>query len=519
MFRSRFYLPRRAEEAARSHTERLEPFFYAGDDYDVYDHAIIEPLRPCADWSGPEARVWEGGVCDDGFNLLSRYVLRRTPHLPLGDEVIRAYPTAVARHIDDTVIYGGELSATFGSVITHSFTRLWYAIQHRELRYRVALVRHSGFEVEDSFHLRLLELCGIARERVLLIDQATQFKAVIVPRQSVYWHDSWCPTLFPIPFEAARRSLTPRSERRLYLSCTRGSRHLTGEEFFEEFFSRHGYKVLHLEQLPLSEQCAYLAGAEEVACTHGTLSHQLMFARPGTRFICLLRDNYSTIGLRQPLVNAALELDFVFVSVALDLLPLPHRIECHLLGPTVYWNAFVRDEFGEEPAHRDALEYLNATGLRLGDYLRQYLQCMSDGRELSQLHHYRFDCAGYLRGLFEHFDPERTPELEQALVGGSSTFFAGRVFNISCSGHSGLAVVRLCEDGTIEGHTPSAFELGAGAVFWGWHGGQLFFMDASCRPAYAFDIDQQMLLERCGAVRGVGVCLDDLSVRCTIAEA
>lgn len=512
-------MPRRAGEAARSHTEHLEPFFYAGDDYDVYDHAIIEPLRRCEDWSGPGDSIWEGGVCDDGFNLLSRYVLRRTPHLPLGDEVIRAYPTPVARHIDDTVIYGGELSASFGSVITNSFTRLWYAIQHRELRYRVALVHQSGLEPENSFHFRLLELCGITRDRVLLIDQATQFKAVIVPRQSVYWHDSWCPTLFSIPFETARRSLTPKTERRLYLSCTRHSQRLAGEEFFEDFFSRHGFKVLHMEQMPLEEQCAYLSGAEEVACTHGTLSHQLMFVRPGTRFICLLRDNFATIGLRQPIVNAALELDYVFVSVALDLLPLPHRIECHLLGPTAHWNEFVRNEFGEEPTHHDALEYLNAPGLHLGDYLRRFMQCMTDGSELAQLHHYRFDCAGYLRAMFEHLDPERTPELELAMVGGGSTFFAGRVFNISCSDHSGLAVIRLCEDGTIEGHTPSSFELGQGAVYWGYRGGRLFFMNAACLPVYAFDIDQQMLLERCGAVRGIGVCLDDLSVRCTIAEA
>ena len=233
----------------------------------------------------------------------------------------------------------------FGHAILECLSRLWFVAEGG------AVERIAFLPVEDAdipslkmFYGDFLELLDIDQKRVIYIEEPTQFDRVIVPDETV--HSQGKSACYKEKYTVVCKKMTSRVEaknaKKIYLTRTQlaNSGGCLNEEYFEEFYKRRGFKVIAPEQLKLKDQIAYMKGAEEVACTMGTLSHLPLFARPGTRLTCLLRTSRSLL-TAQMIINQAKELDFYVVDVSLNFLPVTHVLSSFLLGPSRHWREYL----------------------------------------------------------------------------------------------------------------------------------------------------------------------------------
>lgn len=110
---------------------------------------------------------------------------------------------------------------------------------------------------------------------------------------------------------------------------------------YEDFFSRRGFTIIYPETLPLEEQIAYIAGADEVVTTMGSMAHLLLFAKSTAKATIL---NRSTQCLpAQVIVGQARGIESFYVDAFLNPLPVPHVNGPFLFGP----NRFFRDYLEE----------------------------------------------------------------------------------------------------------------------------------------------------------------------------
>ncbi len=90
---------------------------------------------------------------------------------------------------------------------------------------------------------------------------------------------------------------------------------------------------------------ALLAGAEEVVCTQGTLSHLGLFCRSGTKMTIFRRAE--NVLLPQYLVDQARQLETYYVDATFNFLPTRHTDSVFLYGPTAHFRNYL-DRYGLE---------------------------------------------------------------------------------------------------------------------------------------------------------------------------
>ena len=312
---------------------------------------------------------YSGGVCDNDFNFVAGYFCDKKGGW---GSVISSY--AVERenitHCDEDVIFGGTLILAIGHFMTECWGRLWYILQHPELKLRVAFIVSVGGSWGKVFN-PFFELLNIPKERIIYVKQPTQFKSVIIPEESV--HSRYFYTKeYLVPYEYIKSRVEPGRNKKLYLTRTayesdkRNSVHIFGEKYFEEFFEARGFKVVSMEKLPIAEQVALISGADEIAATMGTLTHWALFCKPGTKFIMLSRMRSHVLRL-QILINLVSCIDWCIVDVSKNFMYAEWVKGACLLGSSSYWKQFVRDYFGEDVQEDD--DYLT-----FEDSLKDYIK-------------------------------------------------------------------------------------------------------------------------------------------------
>ena len=104
----------------------------------VVDNGIILPAR-----KHEVKRSYTGGVCDKNFNFIAGYTRKANGKLNHSVQLDSAYE--VARddivQLDEDVIFGGVLNGHFGHFLTENCCRLWYVLQHPELKLKVLCSR------------------------------------------------------------------------------------------------------------------------------------------------------------------------------------------------------------------------------------------------------------------------------------------------------------------------------------------------------------------------------------------
>lgn len=490
MFKTKYYLA--VDDVSKSYIceQKVEEFSY-NKNFDVFKNAIILPLKRYRDPlvnSGQPTNY--GGVCDENYNFLAGYVWSENS---IGNglyEYLHAYKPENIDYINEDVIFSGDLNAHFGHFIQDSMTRLWYAAQKTESKSKIALLLSARgiwkeIDINNSYHFKLLKLLGIEKERILIIDKPTKFKSVLVPKQSAIWYGGkYNSSLLKIVYDKARESIIPKDDKKIYLSRSLWKRPLLNEAYFENYFSSRGFKIIHPQELPLEEQIAYIAGAEEIACTYGTLPHLALFAKPGIKLTCLMRFK-EAISARHLIVDKLKQLDSVYIDVSFNFLPSTHSSNSIMIAPTPSWKDFLLNEYGIED-DKDIFDYLNKSEIDFGDYFKAYLHDLWNQTTFSNIYGFKFNPIIFLKSLYEALEPDGQLKMLKAIKINSNPLFKGKLFIYTRSDRNLKCTVKLLDDGRI---WPVDQNSTMGAVFWSFLNGRLYFLNGGYQIVSEFVIE------------------------------
>jgi hypothetical protein len=207
---------------------------------------------------------------------------------------------------------------------------------------------------------------GIDKERIVYVKKPTQCRSVTVPEQSQY--NSWTFVKFTkeffVPYQAIKSRVTPGKIKKLYLTrrnvvIGNYRRVCCNEEYFEDFFTAHGFKVIAPEKLSIEEQVSLIMGADEIAAIQGTLTHWAMFCKPDAKFIMLKRHDLTQD--IQIFINEAFGIENYYI---VDAWKKFMYVESHIdgvfmLGSNKCWKKFVADYFGEHIEEDDDAPYMD----------------------------------------------------------------------------------------------------------------------------------------------------------------
>lgn len=320
--------------------ERIERYGWLTDEpASAVEHpnAILLPLQLVERSARYSDGVYRGGVCTSGFQFIAgrkRNVGKRA-NFDCDESYEVPAETIVDR--DESVVFGGIIDDHFGHMLLDVSCRLWYLVQNPDFEKAVFLrypnERPGGFDA-----LVLLDLMGIPRSKVEVIDRPTRFKSIIVP-------DETSAVLagirreFAMPFERVRERIAPGSARKLYLTRTGFEKHdIVGERFFEEFYRRRGFQVVSPETLPIEEQVSLVAGADEIVTTLGTMSHLILFAKPTARVTIFVRWSCQPAQL---LIDKAAGIEPNYVDAFSNPLPVRHNEGPFLMLPNQYFRDYL----------------------------------------------------------------------------------------------------------------------------------------------------------------------------------
>jgi len=274
--------------------------------------------------------------------------LKRSNHV-VNYSVSRAYEVdkkEIERR-DEEVIFGGVLMVGFGHVFLESLSRLWYIVKNKEDNRKIVFLKISKI---SEFHHEFLRLLGIPKERVEIIEKPTQFSKVIIPDETIYALYGYKKE-YNIVFDEIRKNVVPKNDKKIYLTRTQlKERYDENEEFLEQFYQKRGYKIIAPETLPLEEQIAYAAGADEIVSTIGTLSHFALFMDYNKKIVTFNRKQ-SQVLIPQLIVNEARKINAIHVDAMIEILPIEHVGGTVCLYPTEHFKKYITEEgidFSEE---------------------------------------------------------------------------------------------------------------------------------------------------------------------------
>lgn len=305
---------------------------------------------PPDNWN-PQTGEFQGGICDREGEFVAGLMRGKPPQAGFYG-VSSAYPISEEEldYVDKEVIFGGILIGHFGHFILESLGRLWYVLEQADSVKSIVFL--TELEV-CSWYWSFFDLLGISRERIILLQRPSRFRSVIVPEEAVHsWYNYTKEYLVPYQFivRRAQKQMNNKSLGRKIFLSRRGLKNnqtkCINEEFFVNFFARQGFATVELEKMPLPEQVAIVANAEEIVAVMGSLTHWAMFCRPGTKFTMLTRTSDEVL-IPQCLVNVASQVDWYIVDTAMSFFYANRSVGVCLIGPTVYWQEYARENYGQ----------------------------------------------------------------------------------------------------------------------------------------------------------------------------
>ena len=276
--------------------------------------------------------IYSGGVIDSSHRFVAG--LEREKGKRINFSCVEAY-SVLDEKIDyrnEKVIFGGVFIKYFGHLMTECLSRLWYIISNPS-DLPIVILTIPGHE---KFAMDFFELLNIDLSRIEIVTKITCFQTIIVPEQSIYLWSGYHEEYISI-YEKMRSNVLAGKYKKIYLTRTKLDKNDgVNEEFFEQFYKQRGFQIIAPEQYTIKEQVSIMAGAKEIVCTEGTLSHLVLFAQQGVNLTLLRRTN-SLILFPQIMINKIKECNFSYIDVTHNLLPTKHVGGTFLYGPTEYF--------------------------------------------------------------------------------------------------------------------------------------------------------------------------------------
>lgn len=214
----------------------------------------------------------------------------RAPYSAEAVDVLEVHPVTGDRrdmpHVAGPALYAGPYFDHFGHMAAEGVHRLWAASLFPHLRSATIVFQRAAQDhgrPMPPWCIDLLALCGIAAERVLLVDRETRFAGLHVPRQGRALGGAILlpgyVDLFPLaPLDRPEGAASGL----IYLSR---SSHLhmgsyLGESLIEAILAEAGFDILDPGLIPTRALVGRLAAARVIVAAEGSAIHNLELCGP-----------------------------------------------------------------------------------------------------------------------------------------------------------------------------------------------------------------------------------------------
>ncbi len=295
------------EQLSHSHEASWKPYLLK------IDNGIVLPRKHVLKGSQVKAL---GGVLDKSYHFV---------------EESREYDFGGGYDIDDeaiekrdeAVIYLGRAFPHYGVTMIDTIRRLYFKYTEEGKSCKLCICgiysEPGSFGKGDQRSWELFEDMGIHREDVIDVRTPIQFKMVYVPEPG-FEYDKYYHNEFLIPYKEISNRVNPKKTDKLYLSRRKmGVTKEAGEEIFEKFFSMNGFKVIYPDEISIYEQAEWLKGTELIASVEGTISHNILFCRPGTKQIVIRK--HTRIEPRHFLFNELMDSPVTYIDCLFNFIP------------------------------------------------------------------------------------------------------------------------------------------------------------------------------------------------------
>lgn len=137
-----------------------------------------------------------GGVCDNNFQFKAG-LIRCINNPNIWVQTLSAYSVDrnSLKFIDETVVFGGGIVPHYGHMMLDCMSRFWWHVENPNSNLKFVFIFYGNVGDWKDWIWEFFELLGIARERVLVIYEPTQFTKIIVPEEAAHswsgYTDKW----------------------------------------------------------------------------------------------------------------------------------------------------------------------------------------------------------------------------------------------------------------------------------------------------------------------------------------
>lgn len=200
---------------------------------------------------------------------------------------------ACVEFCDCDAVFLGNAYHHFGHFMIEHLNRAWGLDKCPCENVKYVFVDNKNVGAK-SWLFDFMEMLGICRDDVLILNKSMQFRRVFIPTQSFNNSGKWWAKEFTISFAKMRENVRiDKVFDKVYVSRARLPEHMRtyGEEAVQRIFEKNGFHVIYPETLPLAQQVAIIGNARVLAGCAGTALHLALFMKPGGRVIQLNRTN------------------------------------------------------------------------------------------------------------------------------------------------------------------------------------------------------------------------------------
>jgi len=277
------------------------------------------------------------------------------------------------KYIDENAIYFCYMQNHFGHVLTGTMAFAYILLNKDYVNHKIVFVDKEPCESI----MVLLEHLGAIRKNIMVINEYTQFKNVVVvkPALRIIWLRRFGDRWFKInrelidTFQAIAKNVNkvfPSSSpnKKVYFSRSKFAGRITMyEDKIERVFKKNGYEIFYPEQLPLDEQIKLVSNADFYACVQGTLEHHSLFMKDGATLIVMSRKAAPTE--RQVLINK-LQNTVKHIYLRADIQPFGDKVTPNIIGAT---KDFIK--FFDEYKFIYSADDLILSDKEINDYVKQ----------------------------------------------------------------------------------------------------------------------------------------------------
>ena len=195
---------------------------------------------------------------------------------------------------DGECFFGEFFTTHFGHALIDMLGRFWPFALPRADRFEKMPVagverigfRNGNFDGGPTFFRDMVSACGISFQNFLFLTEPTQFSTLYVPSRVAPYFNNTGPRYNALMQMIGKRllgdSLSSQSKRvflsRSHLPIGKRSLNPETERLVETIFSRHGFEIVHPQEISFAEQILKVRTADRLAGLVGSQMHLAVFS-------------------------------------------------------------------------------------------------------------------------------------------------------------------------------------------------------------------------------------------------